>query len=403
MGFSIAGSGGIIFVALIVTFSILSGAFYSSIESYEVNLDRDSERRISRLQTELDIKSIRYNRTDNSTIIEVKNTGSTTLNATHSDMILDGSIVPEENVTYNVVDRKGYHWSPNMMLEIKIEDEDLEYYENIADRVESKVRHGIELPGSISSNSDYTYVVEEGDVAKEGHIFVYDHRNNLINQITDNTELVRANDISSTTDNLYVVDEQERVLEFDRVGDEGEELIPEDDNLTSPRAISVTEENPEDYIYVLDNESEVSRFHLNGTYKDTPLTGLQDNIDIYVTDHIYLVNSTADTIDRYDLDGNDATTLIEDDLESPTNVTVSDQHFANPRIYVVDENSRIEVFDVDGDHIDTIENQLGSNLWGIDVHGRIFVSNGFNGWYRLYLGTEIKIALQNGITENELI
>ncbi len=403
MGFSIAGSGGIVFVALIVTFSILSGAFYSSLESFEVNLNEDTERRLSKHQTDIEIKSIRYSRSENTTIMEVKNTGSTTLNATHSNIILDGNVIASHNISYNIIERKGYHWSPNELLEIRIEDVDLDFRDDIVDRVESKVRHGLEFPGAISSNSDYTYLVEEGDVDQKGSILIYDYKDNLVNQITSDTLLERANDVSATFESLYAIDEQSRVIEFDIEGEEGEVLISEDDEeLDSPRAISVTEENPENYIYLLDNETEVHRYHLNGTYKDTIITDLEEAIDLYVTDHVYLVNRTGNTIDRYDLTGNEETILI-DNLETPTNLTVSDQYFEDPLIYVVDENSHIRVFDDEGVHITNITEELGNNLWGIDVHGRISISNGFNGWYRLYLGSEIKIVLQNGITEYEMI
>ncbi len=400
MGFSIAGSGGIVFVALIITFSVLTGAFYSSMEGFESDIQDSTENRISKHQTDIEIRSIRYNRTNNQTVIEVKNIGSEVLNATKSDAMLDGEVISEQSLSYNVIGKRGYHWPPDRVLEIRLHDIDLEFHEEIEDRVESKVDRGVNMPGSISSNPSHTYVVEEGDVETKGDVLVYDRHDNLVNRVDE--DIQRATDISSTYSYIYIIDDQEDVVRFDTEGEDGSTIIPETE-MESPRAISVTEENPDDYIYILDNNTEIHRFHLDGTYHDTPVENLQSAIDIYVTDHIYVVNSTADSVDRYSLDGTGVQEPFIDALEEPTNVTVSDQHFQDPYIYVVDENSYIRVFDADGSFVTKIEDQLGVDLWGIDVQGRIYISNGANGFFRLHLGPSFKLILQNGIVDHETI
>ncbi len=402
MGFSIAGSGGIVFVALIITFSVLSGAFYSSMEGFESDINESTETRISKQQTDVEIRSIIYNRTNNRTVVEVKNVGSEVLNASKSNAMLDGLVVPEKNVTYEVIGERGYHWPPGEILEIKLHDVDLDFHENLTGRVESKVDKGVTYPGSISSNPSHTYAVEEGDVEGKGDVLVYDKYDNLVNRIDGSIK--RANDLSSTSSYLYLIDNRTEVMRFDTEGNSGQTLIPETEpELDSPRALSVTDENPVNYIYVLDNNTDIHRFNLDGTYQDTPVENLQGAIDLYVTDHIYVVNSTANSIDRYALDGTGVQEPFIDALQNPTNVTVSDQHFQKSYIYVVDENSYIRVFDTTGSFVTKIEDQLGINLWGIDVDGSIYISNGYNGFFRLYLGPNFKFILQNGIADHENI
>ncbi len=402
MGFSVAGSGGIIFVALIVTFSALSGAFYSSMENFETEINDSSERKIYRQQTDIEIKSVMYNRTNNQTVIKVKNTGSTVLNATKSDVVLDGEIINSENITFDNEEYEGYHWPPEEDLKIRLNDVDLDFIPTVSERVGNKVTKGITLPGSISSNSNYTYVIEDGDVDDRGNISIYDYKNNLINTISGGI-LDKATDLSSNYQNLFVIDNQNHVDKFDLEGGGGVEHITNGE-LTSPKAISVTDENTQDYIYILDDNSHVDRFNLNGSYHDTPVTNLDGVIDIYVTDHIYLVNETSNSVERYSLDGTTHSTLISGgELSDPSNITVSDQNFASPRIYVVDSSSHVDVFDTDGTFIKTIEEEMGSQLGGIDVAGKIFIGNGLNGWFRLNLGPKLKVVLENGIADYERI
>ncbi len=403
MGFSVAGSSGIIFVALIVTFSVLSGAFYSSMESFETQIQNSSERRISRQQTDIKIQSVLYNRTNNETVIEVKNTGSTVLNATKSDVMLDGKIIDPENVSYDLLESKGYHWPPEEDLKIRLKNIDLEFKSNISERIKIKISKGIVRPGPISTNSNYTYVIEDGNVEDRGNISVYDHKNNLINTI-DGGVLDNATDVSSNYSNLFAIDNQNHIDKFNLKGKNGVKFIANGGELTSPRAISVTDENSQDYIYVLDGNDHVDRYNLDGSYHDTAVTNLDGAIDIYVSDHIYIVNKTSNSVERYALNGSTHTDLISGGkLSSPTNITVSDQNFTEPRIYVVDSRSHIDVFDTDGNFVQTIEDELGSRLGGIDVAGSLVIGNGLNGWFRLNLGPKLKLVLENGITDYERI
>ncbi len=405
MGLSIAGSGAIIFVAFIVALASWSGAFFRTIETFDTDLGESVDTRISKQQTAVEILSVNYQRAKNQTLIEVRNIGSETLNSTKSNIMVDGFVVPNDNISYDVFNREGFHWPPQAVLEIRLHDVDLEIKEDISNRVELKVDRGITIPGSINSNSYYTYVIEEAEVDQKGDVVIYDQRSNLIHRIsTEEEQLHRATDLSSTDDNLFVIDDNARVLEYNILGENEVIFIEDEESLSVPHAISVTEENPENYVYILDNNTDIHRYHFNGTYHDTPVSGLEGAIDLYVTDHIFVVNSTGGTIDRYSLNGTQIDEpFIDDNLENPTNISVSDQYFENPYIYVVDEKSRIEVFDTEGVHKMTIDDQLGSNIGGIDINGKIYVSNGFNGWFSLYLGQNIKLTLQNGISEYEII
>ncbi|MFW6176487.1 MAG: hypothetical protein ACOC40_02180, partial [Thermoplasmatota archaeon] len=110
--------------------------------------------------------------------------------------------------------------------------------------------------------------------------------------------------------------------------------------------------------------------------------------------------NTSNSIERYNLDGTSHTTPISDEnLTDPSNIAVSDQNFTSQYIYIIDNNDHIDVYDTNGNYITAIEEQMSSDLNGLDIAGRLYVSNGLNGVYRLNLGTKIKVILENAIAD----
>ncbi len=394
MGFSVAGAGGIVFVALIVAASIMSGVVFSSLEDIEDSAESNVDDWVRKGQTTFTIQDILYNRTNNKLTITVRNTGATVLNASKIDLLKNGEMVSKSKINVEVVNKDGYHWPPQENIKISINDADLEFYQSISGRVDAELRTGISNPGSISTNSNYTYIVDDGNVV------IYDYHETYKKELSDGI-IDEAVDLTSTYRNLYVLDNYTNIDRYDREGNNGENLIPESSSENSnPKAISVTDENTDDHLYVLDNNTHVDKWDLDGTFIETVVTGLQGAIDLYVTDYIYVVNSTSNSIDRYRLDGSSHTNLISDsELSNPTNITVSDQNFASQYVYVIDSNDHIDVYHTNGDFVTTIEEQMGSNLKGIDVAGRLYVSNGLNGVYRLNIGTKIKVVLENAIAD----
>ncbi len=403
MGFSVAGASGIVFIALIVAFSVVTGVIYKSMESFDESTEADMESQIERRSTEFTIKNIIYNRTNNRTVLKLRNTGSTVVNMTKTEVLLDGHLIDEGKISYDLVDKEGHLWAPEENIRVIVEGLDIDFRDKSDYRIDVRVSKDLSAPESLSTNSDYTYLIQEGNLK------IYDHDQNLIKTVSGG-EMTRARDVASTFEHVYVLDDHDHVDRYDEKGSNSTVLIPSGGSLSSPSSIAVTDENTNDYIYMVGmtgGNYHVDRYALNGTRIGRLLTTSDRIIDIYVTDHVYAVLETGSgrEIHRWGLDGTGGTTLISSGGHNtrPTNITVEDQNFSDPYIYVVDSNSHIDVYNETGVFQRNISSGLGSNLWGIDVAGKVQVSNGANGYYILNKGAKIKVVLENAISEYETI
>lgn len=390
MGLSTAAATGVIVVALLISFSTIFIQLSRTLQDVKEEAVESSEELLEEGQTKFLIKSISYNRTSNNTTVKLRNTGSTVLNTNELNVLNEGEVIPCNNISYSVSGNDGDMWSPDSYLEITLKNINLDYEEE-SSGIKSKIDVGSPIPESLTKNAYYTYIQDNGD------ILIYDHDNNFIDNVSDG-ELTNAEDISSSSTNLYAIDGSDHVDRFDLTADKGTKLISGGGELTKPKSISVTDENPDDYIYILDDNKHIDKYDLDGNYISTPVSGLDGAIDVYVTDHIYIVNSTAGVIEKFDLDGTNPTTIIDDEeLNSPTNITVSDKDFKNEYIYIIDSEKHIDVFSADGTFVDTIEDGLSNDLAGIDIGGELQVGNGLNGWNRISIGCQIKVVDENGV------
>jgi len=393
MGFSVAGAGGIVFVALIVAASIMSGVVFKSMEDLEESAQDNVDDWVQKGQTTFTIQNVLYNRTNNKLTISVRNTGATVLDASKINLLKNGEMIDDENMDINIINKKGNHWPPEENLRITINNADLEFYKSVSNRVDKKLRTGISYPGAVTSNANYTYIIDSKNIVIYDYYDTY--KKELSNGILDNPV-----DLSSTYRKLYVLDNQTHIDRYDIDGTDGENFISTGGQISKPKAVSVTDGNTDDHLYVLDNNDHIDKYDLDGTFNETVVNDLEGAVDIYVTDNIYVVNDTSSSIERYSLDGTSHTTLISDgNLTNPTNLTVTDQNFTSQYIYIIDSNDHVDVYDKNGNFITTIEEQMGSNLKGIDIAGRLYVSNGLNGLYRLNIGTKIKVVLENAIAD----
>ncbi|QSG10050.1 flagellin [Halapricum desulfuricans] len=89
MGFSLSGSAAIVFVGLFIAF----GTFYSaSTNTMGQVTDANSDwqdRRLAQHNTQIDIVSAVYDNETDSLVVEVNNTGATTLSVEATDLLVD--------------------------------------------------------------------------------------------------------------------------------------------------------------------------------------------------------------------------------------------------------------------------------------------------------------------------
>lgn len=119
MGFSVSGATAIIFLAMFVSFGIAYSAAYNGFERVtDAESDHD-DRMLDRRNTALDITATNYS--DGNLTVAVNNTGSTALDVTDTDVLVDGSYVTAANLTADVNgDTETDLWLPGETLHLDI-------------------------------------------------------------------------------------------------------------------------------------------------------------------------------------------------------------------------------------------------------------------------------------------
>jgi len=120
MGFSVSMT----FAIFLVAFIALSGMLVSSY-SYRSNLvdgakEIQQERMLNRIQTDFEITDTTYNAVGNFLVVDVNNTGSTVLNASKVDVILDGSLKTDSITALTINGTSTSVWAPDERLQINL-------------------------------------------------------------------------------------------------------------------------------------------------------------------------------------------------------------------------------------------------------------------------------------------
>ncbi len=120
MGFSVSMTFAIFLVAFIVLASMLVSSY-----SYRSNLVNDAkevqqERMLNKIQTDFEITDTSYNAEGNFLLIDVNNTGSTVINASKIDVILDGNLKTDSITALTIDGTATSVWAPDECLEINI-------------------------------------------------------------------------------------------------------------------------------------------------------------------------------------------------------------------------------------------------------------------------------------------
>lgn len=120
MGFSVSGSAAIVFVGLFIAFGTFYSASTNSMEDVtDANADLQ-DRRLAQQNTDIAVVRAVYDNATDSLVVEVNNTGATTLSVTKTDLIVDNEYqttmqsrdvdgdsttdvwAPDQRLTYNV-------------------------------------------------------------------------------------------------------------------------------------------------------------------------------------------------------------------------------------------------------------------------------------------------------------
>lgn len=92
MGFSTSAAAAVIFVGALVSLGILYPATAGSFDQVNGALGDQENRLLDQRNTDVAIEDVTYNETTDEVVINVSNTGTTTLTANETDTLLDGGL-----------------------------------------------------------------------------------------------------------------------------------------------------------------------------------------------------------------------------------------------------------------------------------------------------------------------
>ena len=391
MGFSVSATMAIFFAAFLILFSILYSSLNNAFDSVSESFDEKYEYMNDRLDTQITILDVSYQRDANTLDIRVQNTGSKVLEISKVDLILEGIIPASFNKSIQGTDTEV--WLPMEVLTITVEDPDVSFEANLDPRASLANDAALSGPSNISVGEN-VYVLDGQNIDVFTLQGVFDFT------ITDPSNMVSPSDLKVWGDYVYVLDEGAHIDRFEVDGSWVDRLVNDYTNSPVLTAFSVDS----DFIYVIDNRSHIDRFdRVTGTFVDSivPNGGTMTSPrDIFVSSNIFVIDHDSGYhIDKYELDGSGGTELIGTiGLSSPADICASANGLEDIFVYVVNGSSEVAVFDTAGSPVDIVDSLLSDSVVAVDVTGKMYVSDGVNGLVVENLGTNIKVVVENGIS-----
>ena len=391
MGFSVSATMAIFFAAFLILFSILYSSMNDAFDSVSESFDERYEHMNDKLQTGASILDVTYLRDSDTLEIRVHNTGSTVLDISKVDLILGGVLMTTID---KAIDGKTTDvWLPLETLTISVESPGITFNPDVDPRAVSANDAALSSPSNITVG-DKVYVLDGTsiDAFTLGGVFDF--------TITDYANMVSPSDIKAWGEYLYVLDNGTHVDRFDMNGTWVDRIVDDVANSPSPTSLAV---DP-DYIYVVDGNDHVDRYYRsNGSFVDELIPNggtMAAPRDIFVSSSIFIIDYSAGYhVDVYDLDGTGGAEIIASPLlSSPYDICASAASLEDRFIYVTNASREILVFNETGDLVDIITSLLSDSVKGVDVTGRIYVSDGVNGLVIQRMGTNIKMVVENGIS-----
>lgn len=392
MGFSVSATMAIFFAAFLLFFLMIYEAVDESYQVISDDLDAKYDTVYENTQIDFELIEISYDKEADVLSIQVKNTGSISLDMNETEILIGGTMISSDSVTARPIGSTSEkYWHPNVVVELNISSPNISYVSSIADRRAFDTDTNLESPGNLSV-SDQIFVIDGTSVD------VFNLDCTYKRTISDSVNLILPSDVKAQGDYVYLLDQYTHIDRFSKPGAWVDKIVDDPTNLTNPRAFAVDS----DYFYIVDNNDHIDRFTLAGAFVDALIANggeLSAPQDIYVSDGIYIIDYSGGSyhVDRYDLDGTGGAQLIGSaQIANPRDISVADSDLSVRHIYISNNTQEISVFDSDGDPVETIDTGLSTSVRGVDVAGRIYVSDESNGLICEYLGMSIKLVLDRG-------
>jgi len=397
MGFSVSATMAIFFATFLILFSVLYNSVNETFDSVSESFDDRYEYMSDRAQTDLNVVSVTYSRYADTLEIMVQNTGSVPLGIENTKLLVGGMVVsPEamevEGTTTDI-------WLPLETLTITLSNPNTTFDPTISPRTCLHSDAGLSNPSNITVGES-VYVIDGAsiDVLSLDGLLEF--------TITDEINLVAPVDLKVQSDYLYVLDEGTHIDRFDTNGDWVDRFIDDPTNTSAPISIGIDDE----YIYIVDGYSHLDRFNrTTGSFVDQIVSNggtMTSPRDAFVGSYIFVIDMASGSyhVDRYALDGTGGAEVVASTrLSTPTDLSASAADVEQTYLYILNNSREILVFDEDGSYIGTVSESLSSSVSGVDVSGKIFVSDYANGLVVENLGTSIKVVTENGVSEIALL
>ncbi|UCE90758.1 MAG: hypothetical protein JSV90_04795 [Methanobacteriota archaeon] len=397
MGFSVSATMAIFFATFLILFSILYSSVDDAFETVSESFDDRYEYLSERAQTDLDIICLSYFKDTDTFEARLRNSGSVALDTDKVRLLLDG--VLQTGATAEVTGETTDLWLPSEALAIALEEPNLTFDPSVSIRTHAFSDAGLSGPSNISvGHSVYVIDGTHVDVFTLDGVFDY--------TISDSTNIVSPSDIKAYGDYLYVLDEGTHIDRVDLDGDWVDRHVYDLTNTSTPTSFAVDSS----YMYVIDNSAHVDRYNLTtGLFVDQLIANggsMSAPQDISVGAYLFVIDESSGShhMDRYYLDGTGGVQIVTSAmLSSPTDVSASASQLYERYVYVVNNSREILVLNETGAPVARVDSGLSDSVSGVDVTGRIFVSDGTNGLVIEYLGTSVKIVAENGVSEVALL
>ncbi len=114
---------GIVVLALLASVTILVDVLDRVYDQLAVAQEKRDERVVNRIQTDIEIENVVHSSVENNLVVVVRNTGSVELDASKTDLLVDGKLIVEENLRSRTVDGlQTSVWLPDENLTITTEN-----------------------------------------------------------------------------------------------------------------------------------------------------------------------------------------------------------------------------------------------------------------------------------------
>ena len=397
MGFSVSATMAIFFATFLILFSILYSSVDRAFDTVTESFDDKYDRLSIQTQTDIEILDMTYLRETDVLEVTLQNTGSVSLDTRKMNLLVGGVLVTTAEMTAGGVDTD--FWLPQEAMRITLSGPDLCYADALDPRTFTLNDARLTSPGNISVG-DNAYIIDGTDI----DVFDLDGVFNFT--IDDAANLIAPTDLKVWEDSLYVLDEHAHVDLYSADGVWSGRIVDDAGNASNPTAMAVDAS----YIYLIDADDHVDRFNrTTGGFVDVLVAnggGMTSPLDIFVGSYVFVIDraSGQSHVDRYALDGTGGVEVIgSGNLSSPTDIAASASGLDERSIYVLDGGSAVAVFNESGAYQGEVCSCLSDSASGVDVTGRIFVSDSVNGLVIENLGTSIKVVTEYGISEVSIL